>query len=83
MTGKKKILVADDSKTALMITNMALSKKPYDVATAVDGEDAITKALAGNFDLIVLDIVMPSSTASRRAAGCAVTSRPRTCRSSC
>jgi DNA-binding response OmpR family regulator len=59
MTGKKRILVADDSKTALMITNMALAKKPYDVDTAGDGEEAITKALAERPDLIVLDIVMP------------------------
>jgi DNA-binding response OmpR family regulator len=59
MTERKKILVADDSKTALMITNMALAKKPYDVATAGDGEEAIMKALADRPDLIVLDIVMP------------------------
>src|SRR4051794_22198304 len=59
MPGRKKILVADDSKTALMITNMALAKKPYDVATAGDGEEAVLKALADRPDLIVLDIVMP------------------------
>jgi len=59
MPGRKKILVVDDSKTALMMTNMALSKKPYEVATAADGEEAVLKALADRPDLIVLDVVMP------------------------
>lgn len=58
-TGKKKILVADDSRTALMFTTMALSREPYQLVTAGDGEDAVSKALADPPDLIVLDVVMP------------------------
>jgi DNA-binding response OmpR family regulator len=59
MSARKKVLIADDSKTALMITNMALAKKPYDVATAADGEEAVSKALADRPDLILLDYFMP------------------------
>jgi DNA-binding response OmpR family regulator len=56
---KKKILMADDSRTALMMTSMALKTLPYEVETALDGEEAVQKALADPPDLIVLDVVMP------------------------
>ncbi len=57
--GEKKILTVDDSKTALMMTTMALRSTRYQVATASDGEEAVAKALADPPDLIVLDVVMP------------------------
>jgi DNA-binding response OmpR family regulator len=59
MMPRKKILMADDSRTALMMTSMALKTLPYDVETAFDGEEAVAKALADPPDLIVLDVVMP------------------------
>ncbi|HXY41600.1 MAG TPA: response regulator [Vicinamibacteria bacterium] len=59
MSGKKKILMADDSRTALLMTSMALKTLPYEVQTALDGEEAVQKALADPPDLIVLDVVMP------------------------
>jgi len=59
VAGKKKILMADDSRTALMMTSMALKTLPYEVQTALDGEEAVQKALADPPDLIVLDVVMP------------------------
>ena len=55
----KKIRTVDDSKTALMVTTMALKRTPYLVTTAADGEEALAKALADPPDLIVLDVVMP------------------------
>jgi DNA-binding response OmpR family regulator len=36
-----------------------LEARGYDVVVASDGETAITRALNGSFDLIVLDVVMP------------------------
>lgn len=59
MSAKKKILTVDDSKTALMMTTMALQATRYQVTTAMDGEEAVAKALADPPDLIVLDVVMP------------------------
>jgi DNA-binding response OmpR family regulator len=56
---QKKILAVDDSKTALMMTTMALRNTPHQVITAMDGEEALAKALADPPDLIVLDVVMP------------------------
>jgi CheY-like chemotaxis protein len=56
---RKKILCVDDSATILMMERMILSKGPYDLVTASDGEEAVNKALAERPDLILMDIVMP------------------------
>jgi DNA-binding response OmpR family regulator len=56
---RKKILCVDDSSTILMMERMILSKGPYDLVTASDGEEAVNKALAERPDLILMDVVMP------------------------
>jgi DNA-binding response OmpR family regulator len=56
---KKKILLVDDSATILMMERMILNKFPFDLVTACDGEDAVTKAMAERPDLILMDVVMP------------------------
>jgi two-component system, OmpR family, alkaline phosphatase synthesis response regulator PhoP len=55
----KKILVADDEPDILEIIGYNLSKEGYQVTTAKDGDDAITKAKLVSPDLIILDIMMP------------------------
>jgi CheY-like chemotaxis protein len=57
---KKKILVVDDSFTAIMMCRTILSKRAYDVVTARDGREAIDKALQERPDLILMDVVMPN-----------------------
>src|SRR5262249_61411020 len=59
MTGKKKILVVDDSKTALFMVLMILRQEAYDLITASDGEQALEMAAAEHPDLILMDVVMP------------------------
>lgn len=59
---RKKILLVDDSRTALLLTGMLLKHEPYDVLTASDGREAVEKALAEQPDLIVMDVVMPRLT---------------------
>jgi CheY-like chemotaxis protein len=59
MGGRKRILVVDDSKTALMMTTMIVNKGAYDVVTAGDGEEGVQKALADKPDLILMDVMMP------------------------
>lgn len=59
---KKKILLVDDSNTALMIEKMLLGKASYDVITARDGHEGVQKALAERPDLILMDVVMPTMT---------------------
>lgn len=56
---RKKILMADESRTSRMLTSVALKTLPCRLETALDGEEAVTKALADPPDLIVLDVVMP------------------------
>ena len=54
-----KILVVDDSPTELRIVSKSLERRGFEVITAIDGEDALTKAENEQPELIVLDVVMP------------------------
>lgn len=56
---RKKILVVDDSGTARMLEQAALSRGPYDVITAKDGAEGFGKAAAERPDLILMDVIMP------------------------
>lgn len=55
----KKILFVDDSQTILHKAAKVLKSAGYDVVTAEDGFDAITKVTDHNPDLIFVDIMMP------------------------
>jgi len=59
---RKKILVVDDSKTALFMVLTILKKEPYDLVTANDGERAVEVAAAERPDLILMDVIMPRKT---------------------
>jgi DNA-binding response OmpR family regulator len=56
---KKKILVVDDSGTALMLEKMILGQRDYDIVVARDGQEAVEKAGREHPDLILMDVVMP------------------------
>ena len=56
---RKKILLVDDSNTALMMERTLLSKSAYDVVVARDGREALRQAVDEAPDLIILDVVMP------------------------
>jgi two-component system alkaline phosphatase synthesis response regulator PhoP len=58
----KRILIADDEPDILEIIQYNLVKEGYDVSTANDGDDALTKAKSQKPDLIILDIMMPKRT---------------------
>jgi len=55
----KKILIADDEPDIVEIIQYNLIKEGYEVVTARDGDEALTKAKSSNPDLIILDIMMP------------------------
>ena len=54
-----KILVADDSHTDMKFILDSFKDTDFDLIVASDGEEAERKAKEGNFDLIILDVVMP------------------------
>ena len=55
----KKILFVDDSQTILRKASRILEKAGYQVMTAKDGFDAISKVTDHDPDLIFVDIMMP------------------------
>ena len=55
----KKILLVDDSNTAIMMEKMILRNAAYEVTVAHDGEEGYAKAIADPPHLILLDFVMP------------------------
>lgn len=58
-TIKKSVLVAEDSITSRILMKSILESSGYDVETAVDGLDALTKLRSQHFDLVVSDVDMP------------------------
>ena len=65
------ILVADDEPNIRELVRLYLSKEGYEIELAVNGEEALDKALRLKPDLVVLDLMMP------RLDGFAVTERIR------
>jgi Response regulators consisting of a CheY-like receiver domain and a winged-helix DNA-binding domain len=57
---KKKILIVDDEPSILELIEYNLENQAYQVATATDGQMALDKANEGNFDLILLDQMLPN-----------------------
>ena len=56
---KKKVLLVDDSTTVILMERMILSKGPYDIVVARDGEEGVAKAKSEKPDVILLDVMMP------------------------
>jgi two-component system, OmpR family, response regulator ResD len=53
------ILVVDDDRSVRELVNLYLTKGGFDVQTASDGEAAVALATAQEFDLAILDIMLP------------------------
>lgn len=53
------VLVADDDAWILRMVATVLEKRGYSVETAVDGDDALERALARTPDLLITDVMMP------------------------
>ncbi|MDR1590007.1 MAG: response regulator transcription factor [Oscillospiraceae bacterium] len=54
-----KILVVDDEKLLIKGIKFNLENEGYQVEGAYDGQEAVELAKNGNFDLIILDVMMP------------------------
>ena len=56
---KERILVVEDEEDILELVRYNLAKEGYQVTGALTGEDALKKARAEVFDLIMLDLMLP------------------------
>ncbi|HET7599359.1 MAG TPA: response regulator, partial [Gemmatimonadales bacterium] len=52
------LVVEDDAKVGLLLFE-GLSAEGFDVELAADGQQALDKAAAADFDLILLDYLLP------------------------
>ena len=55
----KKILIIEDDSDIAAIEKDYLEISGYEVEISATGSDGMAKALSGNFDLIILDIMLP------------------------
>lgn len=56
---RKRVLLVDDSETVLSMEKMILARGPFEILTARDGVEAVSKARSEAPDVILLDVVMP------------------------
>jgi twitching motility two-component system response regulator PilG len=54
-----KVLVIDDSKTIRRTAETLLQREGYEVVTAIDGFEALSKLAEVNPDIVFVDIMMP------------------------
>jgi two-component system response regulator MprA len=72
------VLVADDQEDVRSLLSLLLELEGHDVATAVDGGDAVLKATERRPDAIILDVMMPrvdGLTALRQLRGAPLTAK--------
>lgn len=56
---KAKILIVDDEEKFANSLAERLNIRDYDTTTSVSGQDAIEKVSGYNFDVVMLDVIMP------------------------
>jgi len=54
-----KLIIIEDDPFLLSILAEKLKEAGFGIETAIDGEDGLDKIKAGNFDLVLLDMVLP------------------------
>jgi DNA-binding response OmpR family regulator len=57
---RRSALIVDDERAIVDVLERYLRDEGYDVTSAFDGADAVKKALAGAFDVILLDLTLPT-----------------------
>lgn len=55
----ERILVVEDEEALRVALSDRLKNEDYVVESAADGEEGLEKALAGRFDLLILDVMLP------------------------
>lgn len=60
-TTQTKILVVDDEARIRRLLKMYLERENYEIDEAENGDEAIQKGLQSDYDLILLDLMMPGT----------------------
>ena len=55
----RKILIVDDEPLIVKGLKYSLEQDGYETDSAADGEEAVNKFFAGQFDLVLLDVMLP------------------------
>lgn len=58
--GTKRVLVVEDDQDIAQLIALHLRDEGYEVTVCSDGADALVKANSGDFDLLVLDLMLPT-----------------------
>ena len=56
---KPRVLLVDDEASIIKVVGKGLQVAGYEVVTAMDGDEAMTKAQLANPDVILLDLMLP------------------------
>ncbi|MBW1739850.1 MAG: response regulator [Deltaproteobacteria bacterium] len=56
---KQRILIVDDEQEFAESLSERLTIRGYEVATSLNGQDALEKVKGYNFDVVILDVLMP------------------------
>lgn len=56
----KKILLVEDDSHVCSFINKGLSEEGYQISIAMDGQQGLDMATSNNYDLLILDIMLPS-----------------------
>ena len=59
MNARRRILVVDDDAAIRTLVRTVLEGAGYDVTTARDGREAISLIAQSDFDVVLLDVIMP------------------------
>jgi len=60
MAAPKKILIVDDEPDIAEVVSYNLKKEGFDVSISMDGADALKTIRRNKFDLLILDLMLPS-----------------------
>ena len=74
-----RVLIVEDEIKMASLLRRGLREAGLAADVAIKGEDALWMAGSTDYDAIVLDVMLPASTASRPAGACGPTASGRPC----
>lgn len=57
--GKKKILIVEDERPLAHALELKMTHEGYETTVASTGDEGLSEAVSGKYDLILLDLILP------------------------